>query len=68
MVAILCGLDFEWVMGDYQMGDVIIFNGQTVHKAMPNQLDHRLQSSCDSRYQYVEERTIDLAMHFTRDN
>ena len=48
---ILCDLDLEWAEGDYEMGDVILFNSLTVHKALPNKSPGKIRLSCDFRYQ-----------------
>jgi hypothetical protein len=48
--AYICGLDYDWMQGDYEAGDVITFNSQTVHKALPNQTD-QIRLSVDYRYQ-----------------
>lgn len=48
--AYICGLDYEWMQGDYVAGDVITFNSQTVHKALPNQTQ-QIRLSADYRYQ-----------------
>ena len=40
----------SWVGDDFQLGDAVIFNTMTVHKAMPNLTD-RLRISMDCRYQ-----------------
>ena len=41
----------EWVEGDLQTGDVVIFHSQTVHRSLPNQTNDRIRLSCDYRYQ-----------------
>lgn len=67
--SILCGFNMEWVVGDYRLGDVVIFNSQTVHKALPNQLGNQIRLSCDFRYQSVND-VIDpksLAPHIPND-
>ncbi|SEP12897.1 phytanoyl-CoA dioxygenase family protein [Paenibacillus sp. OV219] len=49
--SILCGLGYEWAEGDYEAGDIVIFNSMTVHKALPNQLPGRVRLSLDLRFQ-----------------
>ncbi|HEY0828609.1 MAG TPA: phytanoyl-CoA dioxygenase family protein [Bacilli bacterium] len=53
--SILCGFNMEWAAGDYHLGDVVIFNSQTVHKALPNQNSKQIRLSCDFRYQSVND-------------
>jgi ectoine hydroxylase-related dioxygenase (phytanoyl-CoA dioxygenase family) len=45
--------DLQWVAGDMQLGDVLIFHSHTVHKAMPNRTDDQMRLSLDNRYQGV---------------
>jgi ectoine hydroxylase-related dioxygenase (phytanoyl-CoA dioxygenase family) len=45
--------EVEWVCGDMQMGDALIFHSHTVHKAMPNLTENLLRLSVDNRYQRV---------------
>ena len=51
--AYVCGLDLEWMQGDYRAGDVITFHSQTVHKALANQTSS-IRLSADFRYQAAE--------------
>jgi hypothetical protein len=51
----LCGLDYAWVQGDYECGDIITFPSHMVHKALPNQRRDRIRLSCDYRFQSIEE-------------
>ena len=53
--SILCGLGYEWVEGDYEAGDVVMFHSWTVHKALPNQTGNRVRLSVDYRYQPVDQ-------------
>ncbi len=53
--SILCGFNMEWAVGDYRQGDVVIFNSQTVHKALPNRLSKQIRLSCDFRYQSAND-------------
>jgi ectoine hydroxylase-related dioxygenase (phytanoyl-CoA dioxygenase family) len=45
----------EWHASDFRLGDALIFNGLTVHKALNNVTDDLLRLSCDYRYQPVSE-------------
>lgn len=53
--SILCGMDLEWAEGDYRLGDVILFDSRTVHKALPQTVGNRIRLSCDFRYQPAHE-------------
>lgn len=48
--AYICGMNLAWFQGDYEAGDLITFNSQTVHKALPNQTSE-VRLSVDFRYQ-----------------
>lgn len=52
---ILCNLGFEWAEGDYEAGDIVIFNSLTVHKALPNLQPGSVRLSLDLRYQPVSQ-------------
>jgi hypothetical protein len=52
--AYLCDLDYAWAVGDFAVGDVLIFTSQTVHRALPNQYADRIRLSCDFRYQAAD--------------
>jgi hypothetical protein len=41
---------WQWVTGEVHAGDVLIFSGLTVHKALPN-LTKKIRFSFDARYQ-----------------
>jgi ectoine hydroxylase-related dioxygenase (phytanoyl-CoA dioxygenase family) len=41
----------EWVAGDFQVGDFLVFHSLTIHKALPNLTPDRLRISTDNRYQ-----------------
>ena len=60
---ILDGVEREWVEGDLQTGDVVIFHSQTVHRSLPNKTQDRIRLSCDYRYQPlslpVEEKSLE---------
>jgi hypothetical protein len=60
--SILCGLDHDWVVGDYVAGDVVMFNSHTVHKALPNQIKEHIRLSCDFRYQSIHEAIADFTL------
>lgn len=53
--AYLCDLDYAWASGDFRAGDVLLFNSQTVHRALPNQFVDRIRLSCDFRYQPADD-------------
>jgi len=53
--SILCGMDYEWLSTDYQMGDVLTFHSHTVHKSLPSQSRDNVRLSCDFRYQPADE-------------
>jgi len=44
----------NWVGGDFELGDVIIFHSLTVHRALPNNSD-RMRLSVDYRFQAEDE-------------
>jgi hypothetical protein len=39
-----------WHVSDFEQGDVLIFNSQTVHKAEPNTSDSKVRLSVDTRF------------------
>jgi hypothetical protein len=41
----------EWVTGDFELGDFLVFHSLTIHKALPNLTPDRLRISTDNRYQ-----------------
>ena len=41
----------EWLTTDFEVGDTLIFNALTVHRALPNLTHDRLRVSLDNRYQ-----------------
>ena len=47
----------QWVVSDYEIGDVMIFHSLVVHRALPN-LSDRLRQSIDVRYQRLSEPTL----------
>lgn len=60
--AILCDLDYEWAEGDYQLGDLIMFESRTVHKALPSQKLEQIRISCDFRYQPLSAEIEQLSL------
>jgi hypothetical protein len=48
----------EWHTGDFHLGDVIVFNALTVHKAYHNTTKETLRLSCDFRYQLANEPLV----------
>ncbi|MCW2496425.1 MAG: hypothetical protein JWQ77_2349 [Jatrophihabitans sp.] len=54
MEAYLCGLDYVWTEGPFAAGDVLTFESQTVHKALPNRTE-AMRLSADFRYQPAHE-------------
>jgi len=40
----------SWVTGDYDCGDVLMFDGLTIHRSLPNRTRRRLRLSVDYRY------------------
>ncbi|MCZ6676956.1 MAG: phytanoyl-CoA dioxygenase family protein [Candidatus Poribacteria bacterium] len=61
-------LNLTWVSTDYRMGDVLLFQSLTVHKALPNQTRNRLRLSVDYRYQGQSQPITagSLLPHFNR--
>jgi Phytanoyl-CoA dioxygenase (PhyH) len=45
------GPDVVWAGADYRCGDVLMFNGLTVHRALENRTVDRLRISADFRYE-----------------
>lgn len=48
------GAGVEWVCGDYELGDVLIFHSHTIHRALPNVSGDRFRLSTDNRYQPMD--------------
>lgn len=61
--AVLCDLDYEWVEGDFAIGDILVFNVFTVHKALPHRLKERVRLSLDFRYSPMSEPVDEGALH-----
>ena len=53
--SVLCDLDLDWAEIDFNIGDVLIFNSRTVHKALPNTIPSQIRLSCDFRYQSTND-------------
>ncbi len=51
----LCPTENDWVEGDYLLGDVILFNSLTVHRALRSTQRDRARLSLDVRYQRFDE-------------
>ncbi len=47
-----------WHTGDFYLGDVIIFQALTVHKAYHNTMPDLMRLSCDFRYQLANEPLV----------
>ena len=48
---VLDEVDHDWVEGDLEAGDAILFHSHTVHRSLPNLTRDRVRLSCDYRYQ-----------------
>ena len=53
--AILDGLQQEWIHFNYEVGDLVMFTSQTVHKSIPTQNPERIRLSIDYRYQALSQ-------------
>ena len=51
----------DWVTGDFEAGDFLMFHSYTVHKAMPNLTRDRLRISTDNRYQRKSDEIAELS-------
>lgn len=58
--------DLQWVAGDMRLGDVLIFDSHTVHKALPNKTENRMRLSLDNRYQGISKpvEIKNLRLHY----
>lgn len=56
------GEGIEWHVGDFALGDLILFHSHTIHKAMPNLTTDRLRLSIDNRYQRPTEAIEESSM------
>ncbi|MCH2596967.1 MAG: phytanoyl-CoA dioxygenase family protein [Pirellulales bacterium] len=57
--AIVDNLDYPWVEGDFELGDVVVLSCMTVHRGLPNCSGNRLRISVDYRYQPVSEPIVE---------
>jgi ectoine hydroxylase-related dioxygenase (phytanoyl-CoA dioxygenase family) len=51
----------EWVAGDFELGDFLVFHSLTIHKALPNLTRDRLRISTDNRYQREGDSIAELS-------
>jgi hypothetical protein len=51
----------EWVAGDFELGDFLVFHSLTVHKALPNLTPDQLRLSTDNRYQREGDAIADIS-------
>lgn len=58
--------DLQWVAGDMRLGDVLIFDSHTVHKALPNKTEDCMRLSLDNRYQGISKpvEIVNLRLHY----
>lgn len=61
-------LGLEWVGGDFQNGDVLLFQSLCVHRGIDNQTPDRVRFSVDYRYQGVSRPVTESSLlpHFNR--
>ncbi len=50
-MGILGSESLDWVTGEYQAGDVLLFHSHTIHQARDNHTSDRMRLSCDFRFQ-----------------
>jgi len=57
----------KWRTTDYKVGDLLLFHGLTVHKALHNVTRDRLRVSLEFRYQRQGDRTDEglLRSHYS---
>ena len=53
--SVLCENDYQWLIHDFEIGDVITFPSTTIHQSLPNQRGNVTRLSCDFRYQSVNQ-------------
>ena len=58
----LCEQGYEWVVGDFEAGDVLTFTSITVHKSVQNNYPERIRLSCDYRFQPANEPLHDHSL------
>jgi ectoine hydroxylase-related dioxygenase (phytanoyl-CoA dioxygenase family) len=51
----------QWVTGDFEVGDFLLFHSLTVHKALPNLSKDRLRISTDNRYQRAGDAMAEVS-------
>src|SRR5262249_10110996 len=51
----------QWVAGEFELGDFLLFHSFTIHKALPNLTKDRLRLSTDNRYQRQGEAIAELS-------
>lgn len=58
----------EWATDDYNMGDVLLFHSETIHRSLTNITGNRIRLSVDYRYQGVSQPIAEgsLLPHFQR--
>ncbi len=49
----------EWVSNPFEVGDVLFFHSQTVHRGLPNLSGNRIRLSVDYRYQRASDPVMD---------
>jgi ectoine hydroxylase-related dioxygenase (phytanoyl-CoA dioxygenase family) len=61
-------LNLSWASTDYRIGDALLFQSLTVHKALPNQTQDQIRLSVDYRYQGQSQPITEgsLLPHFNR--
>lgn len=50
-----CAGETDWVVGDFEIGDVLTFPAFAVHRALPSKLRDRIRLSFDVRYQPLSD-------------
>ncbi len=61
--AILDDVDSEWIHFNYEIGDLVMFTSQTVHKSIPTQNPERIRLSLDYRFQAASEPVHPSSLH-----
>ena len=52
----------EWVSNPFNVGDVLFFHSQTVHRGLPNRSGNRIRLSVDYRYQRSSDPIMDKVL------
>ena len=55
-------IDGEWVSSPFNLGDVLFFHSQTVHKGLPNRSGNRIRLSVDYRYQRASDPVMEKVL------